>query len=263
MKLNTTFLSEPALRNLDLDSDHRMEIHRKIQSKKRMIREVFKEFHERFHSLDRRFFFGEGIEIEIGAGIAPMRESYPSVLATDIVQGPDLDFVLDAENMTKLSDHSVRVIFGQNCFHHFPHPERFFEELERVLVPGGGAILLEPYYGILASFVFKHIFTNEDFDKDCLTWDAPQSGPMKGANQALSYIVFKRDVKRFLVKYPFLAIVHHELLGNYPRYLLSGGLNFRQLLPDCCIPAIKRLENILSPLSTLLSLHHIVVIRRA
>jgi len=55
---------------------------------------------------------------------------------------------------------------------------------------------------------------------------------MEGANQALSYIVFKRDVHLFLKKYPQLELVEQKVFSNYLRYLLSGGLNFRQILPS-------------------------------
>ena len=95
--------------------------------------------------------------------------SFPDVLATDVVPGPHLDRVLDAENMN-LPDGSVRVIYGQNCFHHFPHPDRFFSELDRVLALGGGVILLEPYYGPFATFLFKRFFKTECFDNEFPLW---------------------------------------------------------------------------------------------
>ena len=193
MKVLVDFLTEPAIKGLDMDSAVRLDVHRKIENKKRMLRHVFKEFHELFRLFEKKYFDGAGIELEIGAGIAPMGRTYPSVLATDVVLGPHLDFVLDAQNMVDLADNTVRAIFGQNCFHHLPNPDLFFEELERVIAPGGGAILLEPYYGFLASMLFKHMFSSEGFDKNYPSWKTPQKGPMNGANQALSYIVFVRD----------------------------------------------------------------------
>ena len=85
---------------------------------------------------------------------------------------------------------------------------------------------------------------------------------MNGANQALSYIIFVRDRQAFERKYPGLEIVHQEICGNYLRYLVSGGLNFRQLLPDALIPVLRVVEKLLYPLRRVLALHHIVVIRR-
>jgi Methylase involved in ubiquinone/menaquinone biosynthesis len=246
---------------LDVDGSERLELHGKVLERKRMLREVFVEFHHAFHRLADRYFKVEGLEVELGAGIAPMRNSYPEVLATDIVATEQLDMALNAEAMS-LDDHSARVFYGQNCFHHFPHPDRFFTELERTLKVGGGAILIEPFHGPFAAFLYKRLFKSEGFDMHFPSWETPSTGPMNGANQALSYIVFVRDRQAFERKHPGLEIVHQEICGNYLRYLISGGLNFRQLLPDALIPVLKVVEKLLYPLRRVLALHHIVVIRR-
>jgi hypothetical protein len=85
---------------------------------------------------------------------------------------------------------------------------------------------------------------------------------MHGANQALSYLVFVRDRKVFEQKYPGLEIVHQELCSSHWKYLLSGGLNFRQLLPDWMAPVIGFFGVLLAPFNRLFSLHHIVVLRK-
>lgn len=261
MKFLFNLLRDPNLDKIDVNGQDRLTVHSVMLARKRMLREVFSEFHKLFRKLDQQYFNAEGPEIELGAGIAPIRDSYPQVLATDIVYGTHLDRVLDAEKM-ELPDHSVRVFYGQNCFHHFPHPDRFFEELERVLVPGGGVILLEPYYGVFASILYKNLFRTEGFDKGYQLWEAPMEGPMNGANQALSYIIFERDRAEFELRYPTLRIVHQERLGNYLKYLLSGGLNFYQLCPDFLSPLIDFIQRCLLPLNRWMSLHHVVVIRK-
>jgi len=254
-------LRDPILGGMDVDGDNRLQLHRKILEKKRMLRQVFSEFHHLFRNLDRQFLSGRGIEVELGSGVSPIRDSYPDVLATDIVYAPSLDRVINAEAMD-FADKSVRTIYGQNCFHHFPHPDQFLREVDRVLVPGGGVILLEPYYGPLATFMYKRLFCTEGFDKTALSWDTPVAGPMNGANQALSYIVFIRDRDQFERKHPSLVIVHQQLAGNFLKYLLSGGLNFRQLLPDSLTGFVGLLEKMISPLNRWISLHHILVIRK-
>lgn len=254
-------LRDPLLEGMDVDGVNRLELHRKMLEKKRMLRETFIEFHHLFRKLDRQFLTGEGVEVELGAGVSPMRDSYPEVLATDIVDTPHLDRVINAEAMD-LSVNSVRTIYGQNCFHHFPHPDQFLNELDRVLVPGGGAILLEPYYGPFATFMYKRLFRTEGFDKTYPSWETPATGPMNGANQALSYIVFIRDRAQFELKHPTLKIAYQQPAGNYLKYLLSGGLNFRQLLPDSFTGSIGFLEKLISPLNKWIALHHVIVIRK-
>lgn len=254
-------LRDPSIDSVDVDGKDRLVVHGKMLARKKMLRQVFLEFHHVFRKLDDELLTAGGMRIELGAGVAPIRESYSDVLATDVVYSEHLDRVLDAEKMD-ITDDSVRVIYGQNCFHHFPHPDRFFLEVDRVVSAGGGVILLEPYYGPFASFLYKRLFKTEGFDKEFPSWETPVAGPMNGANQALSYVIFVRDRAEFEKKYPGLKIVHQEVCRNYLKYLLSGGLNFRQLVPNWMIPLVNLLQVLLSPFNRWLALHHIVVIRK-
>ena len=114
---------------------------------------------------------------------------------------------------------------------------------------------------IMAFFALKLKMT-AGFDKQMPGWNVPMEGPMNGANQALSYIVFDRDKKIFADKFPQLEIVHQAPLSNYLRYLMSGGLNFRQLAPNSFIPVLKGVERLLYPVQRQLALHHLIAVRR-
>lgn len=85
---------------------------------------------------------------------------------------------------------------------------------------------------------------------------------MEKANQALSYIYFIKNEEKFQKKFPQLEIVHTSIFGNYLRFIISGGLNFRKILPDFLISLIKIIENILFPLKKILGLHYLIVIRK-
>ena len=255
-------LALPETADLDVDGANRLEVHAAVLARKPMLAAVFRECHELMLGLDRRWFGDTpGLRVELGAGVAPIAGTFPEVLATDVVPSPGLDRVLDAQDMD-LPDGSVRALYGQNCFHHLPDPLRFLREAERVVAPGGGVVLIEPYYGPVASVVFKRLFASEEFDKGMPGWHSQASGPMQGANQALSYIVFVRDRPRFEREVGKLELVETFPLGNYLRYLLSGGLNFRQLVPGFTEPALRALESALRPARRALALHHIVVLRR-
>lgn len=254
-------LREPGLHEGEIDGVARLQSHRSVLARKRMLRDVFGEFHALFRSLEARYLDGTGVRLEVGAGVAAMRDSHADVFSTDIVFDRQLDFVMDAQRMA-LAPASVNVVYAQNSFHHFPNPGQFLSELERVLAPGGGAILLEPYYGPAATFMYQHLFHSEGFDKEYPSWQAPSTGPMSGANQALSYIVFVRDRALFESSHPSLRLVHLQLVGNYLRYLASGGLNFRQLLPDLMTAPLRWVEWALWPCNRLLALHHVVVLKK-
>ncbi|WP_300529090.1 methyltransferase domain-containing protein [Maricaulis sp.] len=244
--------------------DERISTHAEVLARKPMLADVFREIHEAIWQADQDHVTApdELLRVELGAGVAPIRDSFPGVLSTDVVDAPGIDQVVNAQDMP-FDDASVRALYGQNCFHHFPDPDLFFKEASRVLAPGGGIILIEPYYSPLSQLIYPHLFKTETFDMKMDGWKAPISGPMEGANQALSYIVFKRDRGQFEEMYPEFEIAHQHALVNYPRYLLSGGLNFPQLIPNFMAPVVKGMEFVVSPLRGAFALHHLIVITKA
>lgn len=255
-------LAAPGTAGLDLEGPERLVVHKRILAGKPMLGEVFREDHELVMDVDRRTFGSTpGLRVELGAGVAPVSMSFPEVLATDVVDGPGIDRVLDAQAMD-LADSSVRALYGQNCFHHFPDPLRFLTEAERVLAPGGGVVLIEPYHGPAASLLYERLFASESFDKHMPGWQSDATGSMQGANQALSYIVFVRDRSVFERELPGLELIRSEPLDNWVRYLLSGGLNFRQLVPSRSAGLLKALERLLHPARRALALHQLIVLRR-
>jgi SAM-dependent methyltransferase len=254
-------LIDPGVASIDVDSVDRIVKHRELLLRKRMIREVFFEIYALLRDAETRFFgAAKGRKIEIGSGSSLLKTVMPEVELTDLVPFEGLDRVVDAMNMP-YEDGSLKTVFGIHCFHHLSDPYRFLSEIERVCSRGGGAILVDPYFGPVASLVFKQLFTNEHFDKSGPAV-VDRSGPMSDANQALSYVVFKREIDSFTRKFPNLELVSMEPIGNYLRYLVSGGVNFRQLLPDLSIPALKLMESALRPFRYTLALHHIIVVRK-
>lgn len=255
------FLYDPRLKGVDVNSDELLLVHKRILQEKKMMKKVFSDFYSSCIQRNKKWFSGEGTEIEIGAGVSFFKTMYPHIIATDIKKSEGLDRVLDALNMD-IESNTVRAIYGINCFHHFPNPSKFFNELERVLIHGGGCILIEPHHGWLASKFYKKLFDTECFDTAQESWENNENTIMTGANQALSYIVFVRDKALFSKKFPNLEIVEISPLTNYLHYLLSGGLNFRSLVPFSLRFLIVAKEFILWPFRNSLALHKIIVIRK-
>ena len=124
------FLIDPRMRDVNADSDERVSVHRRILSEKVLMRNVFREFYEACLTNCRNHFCKEGDEIEIGAGISFFKKIYPKLIVTDIVPGPAVEMVLDAQKMIEIADSSVRGMYGLNCFHHLERPRDFFNELK-------------------------------------------------------------------------------------------------------------------------------------
>lgn len=255
------WFADPKIAAVDVDSVDRVVLHRELLLQKRMIREVFIELYTLLGEMEKKYFTPDpGNRIEIGSGSSMLKEVMPDVELTDVVPYKGLDRIVDAMQMP-YEDGSLKTIFGIHCFHHLPDPYRFLSEVRRVCRPGGGAIMIDPYYSPVASFVFKRLFTTEHFDMGAGAV-TDHHGPMSDANQALSYIVFKRERARLERDFPELEVVAMEPIGNYLRYLVSGGINFRQLLPDASIPVLRGVEKCLWPLRNRLALHHVIVVRR-
>jgi SAM-dependent methyltransferase len=255
-------LTEPAVRDLDPDSATFTAAHREVLRKKALLRRLFEGFYRSCRGLDRRHFgTSPGARIEIGSGSSFFKEIYPDVVTSDIKPLPFVDLVARAEHLPFQTD-SVRAIYGINVFHHLPNPRAFLREVLRVLHPGGGVVLIEPYYGPFARFLFKRLHATERFDMQVPGWeDGGIGGPLSNANQALSYIVFARDREILRREFPQLDVVvdrpHTHVL-----YLLSGGVNFRQLVPAWCGAALVCAERVLTPLNHLLAIQHTIVLRK-
>ncbi len=256
-------LYDSRVRGVNVDDNQLLSIHRQILLEKPLMRHVFEDFYSEMLDGCEKYFLVNGLEVELGSGSGFFKEIRPNLITSDVRLGDHIDRVLDAQNLD-LADESVRSLYAINVFHHLPDPEQFFLELIRVLKPGGGCILIEPHYGMLSRLVHTYLHTEEQFDRKMSGWVNPYSiGPLSGANQALAYLVFHRDREHFEELFGHeLEILEMNTLSNGFRYLASGGVNFRQLLPSFVEPLIKAFEWLLTPLQPVTALHQMVVIRR-
>jgi SAM-dependent methyltransferase len=257
------WLQEPKVRGVDVDDNALLDIHRFILREKRLLRSAFRTFYLDMAMLCDRFFSIDGFEVELGSGAGFFKEVRPSLITSDVRKGLHIDMELDAQAMS-LADNSVRCIYAINVFHHLPDLEVFFAELLRVLRPGGGCILIEPHGGLASSLIHRHLHSDEHFNTDALGWTTSEiAGPLSGANQAMAHIVFERDLMRFEAMYGAqFEVVHRGYELNALRYLLSGGLNFRQLVPSFMAYLLTLIEKFAKPFAKYWTLHQVLVIRK-
>lgn len=256
------WLIDPRVYSLDPDSSAMTIAHRQVLQSKFMLRQLFQGFYDECRQVDLQFFGNcPGHRLEIGSGSSFIKQVYPDLISSDIKHLPFIDVILSGTEIP-FPANSLRTIYGINVFHHIPTPRTFFKECLRVLHPGGGIILIEPYHGLLARWLFKRLHAVEGFDTDMPTWETTDlTGPASGANQALSYIIFNRDRRQFEQEFPTLELLldkpHTHLL-----YLVSGGVNFRQLAPDMFTQLVKLAQDILTPLNRQIALQHTIVLRK-
>jgi SAM-dependent methyltransferase len=254
------WLIDPDVESHDVDSAAFSLAHRRLVMRKAILRQLFEKFYHDVRAADLAYFTNcPGKRLEIGSGAGILSEVYPDVITSDLKVLPFIDIVMSADALPFL-DNSLRAVYAINVFHHLPNPRKFFREILRTVHPGGGVVLIEPFYGPFASWMFKRLHKSEGFEPEAASWES-ETGAFSNANQALSYVVFKRDRAQFLSEFPEFEIVSQQPHTHF-WYLVSGGVNFRQLVPDGLTSAVKATERLLSPLDRWIALQQTIVLRK-
>ncbi len=242
-----------------IDSSDRVAIHQKIARSKPEFLRVIQDQHEMIQDL--LMLPGErGITVELGSGSIPFATDRSDVLTSDVVFAAGLSMSCDAARLPFKTE-SINNIVAFQTFHHFPHPMDFFSEASRVLTPGGRIVLVEPFHNRFCRMIYPRLFQTEGFDQKG-AWVTEMTGPMTGANQALSYCVFVRDRLMFRNLNPNLSVIHSQALPEGLRYLLSGGLNFRRIAPRWLFSILRRCERRIPGFLRTFSIHWVVVIEK-
>ena len=163
------------------------------------------------------------LEIGSAGGITDLLN--PSVVTSDVRQSPGVLKIIDATKMTDVTDGSLDGILAKDVLHHLPNPEAHFSEVLRVLKVGGSIIYAEPNWNVLSRFVFS-LFHPEPFQKGQKHWKFESLDPMY-SNQALSWIIFERDLVKFTREFPAFEVSKLKQPINGVAFLLSGGVNRR------------------------------------
>jgi SAM-dependent methyltransferase len=176
----------------------------------------------------------------LGSGAGFLSQYVPNLITSDVFQCRDSRLLLDARALP-FSPRSLKAIVMVNVLHHIPDVRSFFGEALNCVRSGGSIIMVEPWVSTWSRLVYKYLH-HEPFDAETESWTFPQGGPLSGANGALPWIVFQRDRRTFESEFREL-----ELLTVWPlmpfRYLLSGGVSMRQLMPDATFGFWRRLES--------------------
>jgi SAM-dependent methyltransferase len=189
----------------------------------------------------------EGRALELGSGGGFVKEVIPEIITSDLVPYEGIDRLVDATHLPFL-DRSLRIICMLNVFHHIPDVARFFEEAQRCLVPGGKIFIHDQHLGWISGPILRH-FHHEPCRSNASDWSFQSSGPVSGANGALAWIVFKRDLDHFQARFPGLKL--EKYLPHSPlRYWLAGGLRPWSLIPGPAVfSAASRLDEALLKIS--------------
>jgi SAM-dependent methyltransferase len=216
-----------------------------------------------FAEIESRLAAVPGPTIELGAGCGALKDYMPTVVATDVVETPWVDRVVDAQRLP-FDDQSVANLVMVDVLHHVARPAPALQEAQRVLAPGGRVIMLEPYCSPVSLLVYRFLHhetadTHADPERPF-----PQSGPNPmDANIALPTLLFWRRDEVLRAWTPGLRLVERQRLA-WLVYPLSGGFSKPPVLPDAVARPALAIERVLAPLlAPLAAFRCLIVLERA
>jgi len=250
-------LKLPEIRDIDnLDAPDVTLLHTDIIRKKPFLRRIYIDFYRQFADVVQA---PEGkVLVELGSGGGFIKEVIGNVITSEVIELPKVDKVFSALDMP-FEDGSVDAFFMFDVMHHISEPRKFFTEALRCLKEGGRIVMIEPANTLWSRFVYKN-FHHEAFN-DQANWELERTGRLSQANGAIPWIIFTRDREIFEKEFHSLKIV--KIRNHTPfRYLLSGGLTLRQLVPSFAYTPIKYVEYLLFPLNNLLGMFQTIVLQK-
>ena len=236
-----TWLEHPLTRGLDIDAPQTMWLRRQIIREKGFLRRIYQEW---YADLAAGIPPGSGAVLELGSGAGFLRDVMPDVITTDLFECPGLQAVLDGQQLPMV-DRALRGIVMVNVLHHMPHVRRLLVEAARCVRSGGVLAMLEPWATGWSRWVYTKLH-HEPFQSEAADWKFPSSGPLSGANGALPWIIFERDRARFERESPEWRIESVRLTMPF-RYVLSGGVSLRSLMPAQTFGLWRLIEQGLRP----------------
>jgi SAM-dependent methyltransferase len=251
-------LEYPEAAELSIDSPEATIARRELIRSKPLLRQIYDEW---YRMLARAIPATDAPALELGSGGGFMSEFVPNLITSDILELPGIDRVLDACATLPFEDGSLRAIAMVNTLHHLPQVGRFFAEASRSLQVGGVITMVEPWTTPWSRFVYSKLH-HEPFDPGATQWQFESTGPLTSANGALPWMIFARDRARFAIEFPALELA--EIRPVMPlRYLLSGGVSMRALVPDRSFGPLRAIEEAWPPATRATAMFaHITVGRR-
>ena len=241
----------------DLNDPAVTQLHARIIQRKPFLRRIYQDIYRRFWSTLPAELRGGRI-VELGSGGGFIKEVIPNAITSDVLHVAGLDVCFSALDMP-FADGSLDALLMIDVLHHLPDVARFLAEAIRCLRPSGRILMVEPANTPWGRFIYTH-FHHEPFDPSA-GWTLDGRGPLSSANGALPWIVFGRDRARFEREFPQLTV--RQFSAHTPlRYLLSGGVSMRQLVPSWTYGLVRLVEACTTPLHSALGMFYFIDLER-
>ncbi|HXM92979.1 MAG TPA: methyltransferase domain-containing protein [Candidatus Dormibacteraeota bacterium] len=248
-------LAHPLTASLAVDDPLTTGLRRKIILSKPFLRAIYDEW---YRMLARELPPGAGQVLELGSGGGYCARFIPDLITSEVFPCSDVQIVVDAQRLP-FPDRSMRAIIMTNVMHHVPNVRRFFAEATRCLCRGGKILMIEPWVTWWSRLVYR--LHSELFCPEAGDWSFSSAGHLSGANVAIPWIVFHRDRGRFESEFRELSI--EQIRPFLPfRYLVSGGVGMRNLMPGFAHSGWAGLERMLESQMSRLGMFAFISVRR-
>lgn len=240
----------------DASSEHRMLVYREVWERKPLLQKIYRQWYERIFA-----YLREGTTIEIGGGTGNFKTLCPRCISLDIVPNQWLDLVGDGMQLP-FRDTSIDNIVCIDLLPHLKQPITFMAEVARVLKPGGRFIAVEGYLSTFSHLVLKFFF-HVDVDRGYKVGDIShkkKGKPLEG-NMAIPTTLFFSQLDRLQQMVAQLRCIHTHI-HDFFIYPLSGGFNYRNLVPVSCFKPLMALEKNLHFLGPFLGFKMTVVMEK-
>jgi SAM-dependent methyltransferase len=256
-----TQLEHPLTRGLSIDDPRTTALRRRILVEKSFLRRLYEAWYGAIAaSVPSDAALGPVLEIGSGAGFLAETGLVEGLITSDVFLTPGADLVLDARHMP-FADGSLRAIVMTDALHHIAAPRAFMAEATRCVRPGGVVSMVEPWVTPWSRLIYGRLH-HEPFRPESIDWEFPETGPLSGANGALPWIMFDRDRAIFEREFPDWVVGQVKLMMPV-RYLLSGGVSMRTLVPQWSYSIVNLVETMLHPYMNHLAMFaHITLHRR-
>jgi SAM-dependent methyltransferase len=250
------WLAHPLTAGMDLDDPATTQLRKQVIFSKPLLRAIYDEW---YGILAEELPAGNGPVLELGSGAGYCEQFIPGLITSELLYCPSVQLGLDAQHMP-FANNSLRAIVFTGVLHHIPNVRLFFSEAERCVRHGGKILMIEPWVTAWSRFAYKHLH-HEPFSPEAADWSFPSSGPLSGANIAIPWIVFERDRSIFESEFPQLEIEQIRPFMPF-RYIVSGGLGMRNLMPAFTNAIWLGLERFLDPWMSHLGMYAFISLRR-
>lgn len=164
------------------------------------------------------------IEVGCGAGFGGIYIDSAKLVLTDVIKRPYTSEMVNALNMP-YGDNSVDAIISSHMIHHLATPSKFFNEVRRVLKPGGYLLIQEIETSLLMRLLLRAM-RHEGWSSELNVFDpeviANDPSDPWSANCSIPQLLF-RDESQFTQHFPFFKFVKNEL-NECLAFPLSGGV---------------------------------------